>query len=410
MDKNAKKNLNILMAIDSLTLDFYGGAGAVFLDYASGLIKKGHNVAIFFRNPGGRIPSEKEIPGVKVYTYVNNASDPLTFLIKDIVICLRTLKNACAEFKPDVINLHHPLPAAAARFVPETDGCPRVHSFQAPWELEYRCHKILKKSDIFAWPWHLINIQARNLIEKFALQKASKIVVLSSFMAELLTRMHAIDKERIVKIPASVDTERFKPSGGMTAARRRTGLPEKRTVILTIRRLVPRMGVENLLIAFKQLLQERSDALLVVGGAGPLLGRLKEKSVELGISGSVVFPGYIKEDLLASYYESADLFVLPTLELEGFGLVTLEALACGTPVAGTPAGATSEILSQFDKRLIIDGTGHEPIHSKISQLLADPALVSSLRNSAREFVLKNFSREVMFEKVSEFFIKEYAEN
>jgi glycosyltransferase involved in cell wall biosynthesis len=70
---------------------------------------------------------------------------------------------------------------------------------------------------------------------------------------------------------------------------------------------------------------------------------------------------------LPEYYQAADIFVLPTVELEGFGLVTLEALASGTPVLGTPVGGTQEILSRFDDRFLFQDTRHESISRLISE-------------------------------------------
>ena len=71
--------------------------------------------------------------------------------------------------------------------------------------------------------------------------------------------------------------------------------------------------------------------------------------------------GFVPEDRLADYYRAAELFVLPTVALEGFGLVTVEALACGTPVLGTPVGATPEILEALDRRLVLPGTTPETL-------------------------------------------------
>ena len=90
----------------------------------------------------------------------------------------------------------------------------------------------------------------------------------------------------------------------------------------------------------------------MIGGAGPLDAALREMAAREGLAERVRFAGFIPESRLPSYYRMADLFVLPTRELEGFGLVTLEALASGVPVAGTPVGGTPEILSRLEPNLL----------------------------------------------------------
>jgi glycosyltransferase involved in cell wall biosynthesis len=77
---------------------------------------------------------------------------------------------------------------------------------------------------------------------------------------------------------------------------------------------------------------------------------------DLDLKHAVTLAGFLPEEQLADYYRAADLFVLPTASLEGFGLVTVDALACGTPVLGTPVGATAEILEPLDARLLTAGT------------------------------------------------------
>ncbi|HRR39717.1 MAG TPA: glycosyltransferase, partial [Syntrophales bacterium] len=123
--------------------------------------------------------------------------------------------------------------------------------------------------------------------------------------------------------------ERFHPSGDRRDIRRRLGIPENRAVILTVRNLVPRMGLENLITAMKDVVKALPDVLLIIGGSGPLREKLLRLACELQLSDSIRFTGFIRDEELPDYYRAADIFVLPTIELEGFGLVTLEALACG---------------------------------------------------------------------------------
>ena len=132
---------------------------------------------------------------------------------------------------------------------------------------------------------------------------------------------------------------------------------------------MPRMGLENLLHAIAALGEEERDLLLLIGGEGPLVPVLQRSILELGLTGRVQLLGFIPEDLLAKYYQAADLVVMPTHQLEGFGLVTVEALACGTPVLGTPVGAIPEVLSGIDPALVTEGTDSHALASGIRHLL-----------------------------------------
>ena len=92
---------------------------------------------------------------------------------------------------------------------------------------------------------------------------------------------------------------------------------------------------------------------------------LRAQVQEFGLEGHVTFTGFISEEDLPAYYQAADLFVVPTVALEGFGLITLEALASGLPVVGTPVGSTREILARFDARFLARGTQASDLAEKI---------------------------------------------
>jgi glycosyltransferase involved in cell wall biosynthesis len=113
------------------------------------------------------------------------------------------------------------------------------------------------------------------------------------------------------------------------------------------------MGLDRLLLAMQTVVEKIPHALLIIGGRGPLKDQLSALVERLALTKHVRMAGFIPEDQLPRYYQMADLFVLPTQELEGFGMVTLEALASGLPVLGTPVGGTNEILPGLDRRLVL---------------------------------------------------------
>src|SRR5438132_854951 len=181
-------------------------------------------------------------------------------------------------------------------------------------------------------------------IERACLRRAGLVHVLSDFSADQLWKLYAVPRERIVRIRGAAATDRFKPAPDRGAIRGELGLSADRPIVLTVRNLEARMGLDNLLGAMAVLKARCPSALLLIGGAGSLRGALEAQSQALGLEAHVKFLGFVPDAELPRYYQAADVFVLPTRELEGFGLVTVEALACGTPVLGTPVGATPEIL------------------------------------------------------------------
>jgi glycosyltransferase involved in cell wall biosynthesis len=170
-------------------------------------------------------------------------------------------------------------------------------------------------------------------------------------------------------VPGAADPHAFVPVQNRKKVREALNLPMDRTILFTVRNLVPRMGLENLLSAVATLGVARQGCTLVIGGEGPLRGTLEAGIRQRGLDDVVRLAGFIPEAQLAQYYQAADLVVMPSLQLEGFGLVAVEAMACGTLVLGTPVGAIPEILNQVDPILVADGTDGRSLARALEQVL-----------------------------------------
>jgi glycosyltransferase involved in cell wall biosynthesis len=211
----------------------------------------------------------------------------------------------------------------------------------------------------------------------------------------------------VTVIPGGVDLERFKPFSEKDSIRARIGLPEDKFTLFTVRNLVPRMGLENLISAFEIVQNGRSDLLLVIGGEGPLEKALKEQARKCGVEDFVRFAGYIPDEDLPSYYQMADLFILPTTELEGFGLVTVEALASGLPVLGTPVGGTREILTKLGTDYLFDDSTPQSIASGILKALngwaTNQAVYKDVSQTCRKVVEQHYSWDNHVSKLEDLF-------
>jgi glycosyltransferase involved in cell wall biosynthesis len=235
-------------------------------------------------------------------------------------------------------------------------------------------------------------------MEKRVLSKAAKIFVLSRYSAGQITAIHHLPNEKVVMIPAGIELDRFRlPENGKNTVKQAFDIPIDKTVFFTVRNLVPRMGIENLIEAFKQSDMLREKGILLIGGEGFLKESLRAVVKENNLGESVKFLGRVSEDDLPRYYQAADFFVLPTRELEGFGLVILEAMACGTPVLGTPIGAIPETVGLFDRNLLFEGSHHEDIRRKLENVINRPEQYRFDPRVCRKFVEERYSWEKMAE-------------
>lgn len=235
----------------------------------------------------------------------------------------------------------------------------------------------------------------RKAIEGYCLKKSEKILVLSQYMKQKVIDIHRIADEKIIVNPGGVDLDWFHPAENRGFLKEELGLPVGRLHLLTVRNLEPRMGLDNLLKAIALLKENIPDIHLVIGGEGPERNNLESLIHRYELGDDVTMTGFIPAEQLPKYYGAADFFVLPTRELEGFGLVTTESMACGTPVLGTPVGGTREILSGFDSQFLFKDATPEAMAEGVAwamdNWLNDEERYAWLRGRCREYAEKNYS-------------------
>jgi glycosyltransferase involved in cell wall biosynthesis len=260
---------------------------------------------------------------------------------------LAAARPALARGGVDAVVLHHPLPGTLLADAAERARVPVLALVHSPWREEYeiRGGRGLRG--------RLLG-RVRAGLERRVLTRARRVCAMSRFMAARVVAAHGLPAERVRIVPGGVDRVSFVEPTDRRAVRRRLALPETGPLLFCLRNLEPRMGIEHLLGAMPAVLARHPDAHLVIGGDGPLAVTLRERTTALGLDAAVRFAGFVAESELPHLYAAADVFVLPSEGLEGFGLVTLESLACGTPVIGTRVGATPELLEPLDPALLAD--------------------------------------------------------
>jgi glycosyltransferase involved in cell wall biosynthesis len=257
--------------------------------------------------------------------------------------CYWRVANRLAR-QSDVIDAHFALYAAALTVAGEARRRPWVVHFHGPWAAE-----TVVQGDESRWRYVV-----RRTIERRVYTRAERILVLTSaFRQELISR-YRVQPWKVEVVPPGVDLDRFSP-GDRRAARAALAVNADAFLVVCTRRLVPRMGIEHLLEAWNGALDRGfpEDARLLIAGEGPLREQLTTRIDELGLSPSVELLGRISDEDLVALYRGADVNVVPTIEQEGFGLIVLEAAACGTPSIVTSVGGLPEAVGPLDRSLIV---------------------------------------------------------
>jgi len=288
--------------------------------------------------------------------------------------------------QPDVINLHfalysfpilHQLPS----------NVPVVFNFHGPWALESQQEGASR-----------LNVGIKYWLEQQVFRRCDRFIVLSKAFGEILHTHYNISWNKIHIIPGGVDINRFQANLSRQQAREILNWPLDRFILFTPRRLVHRMGLSILLDAIAQIQSECPDVWLAIAGKGNLSLALEQQAAELDINNHVQFLGFLPDELLPIAYQAADLTILPSQSLEGFGLVLVESLACGTPVVCTPIGGMPEVISGLSPELITRTAEAESIATMLADVIHGVIKLPS-RNTCRTYADTYFNWSNIAQKV-----------
>ena len=222
------------------------------------------------------------------------------------------------------------------------------------------------------------------------LMGADRLLPVSRYTAGLL-EAHGVSRRRCTVLPNGTDPDRFHPFEA-AALRRQLGLANRR-VLLTVGRLVRRKGIDTVLRALPRLTSACSDLVYLVIGTGPDAGRLRALAHRLGVARRVRFLGQVTAAALPAYYNLCDLFALPAREavpdVEGFGLVFLEAGACGKPVLGARTGGIPDAVLDGETGLLVPPDDPAALAEAARRILRDPAEARRLGEAGRQRVLRD---------------------
>jgi glycosyltransferase involved in cell wall biosynthesis len=287
---------------------------------------------------------------------------------------------------PDAINLHFALYSLPLLDVFPA-SVPITFNFHGPWALESDREGASK-----------LGVLVKRWIEQRVYRRCDRFIVLSKAFGTILHQEYNIPWSNIHIIPGGVDTVRFQPSLNRSQARSQLNWPTDRLILFTPRRLVHRMGLDKLLMALAQVKQQVPEVWLAIAGKGALRPLLEQQVQDLELEHHVKFLGFLPDEQLPIAYQAADLTVVPSQLLEGFGLILLESLASGTPVLCTPVGGMPEVLTPRFSDCITRSTDEGAIAEHLRELLTGRLPLPS-RATCREYAVTHFDWRIISQRV-----------
>ncbi len=372
-----------LQRILVVTQDFppeAGGIQAYMLELVRHFSKRGHHVAVVCPGkPDAPSPLPSEIPVTRVRIHSSWLFLPLMFRLPRLIREGGYTAVIYAQWQSS-------LPELLISRSPGT-GAHRHRSVVLAHGRELLTSVLI--------PFH-------GLLCRAAFRRADIAVPVSTAIEQLLRRTGR-PRGRVARINPGVDPVRFSPgdADSSPSLRSRYGVGDA-PVILALARLVPRKGHDLLIRALPGVLQKVPTARLVIGGEGPEEARLRALVAELGVEQQVTFAGRIGEDVLVDHYRMATVFAMPSRQgprdIEGFGIVLVEAGACEVPVVATRAGGIADAVADGETGLLVPQENVDALREALLRLLQNPEESLRMGKRARQRVLEGLTWEATGDK------------
>ncbi|GGX62855.1 glycosyltransferase family 4 protein [Streptomyces anandii] len=211
---------------------------------------------------------------------------------------------------------------------------------------------------------------------------------------------------RMRQLPPGVDEKTFHPASGGDEVRARLGLSD-RPVVVCVSRLVRRKGQDTLIRAMPRILAAEPDAVLLIVGGGPYEKDLRRMAAETGVAGSVRFTGAVPWSELPAHYGAGDVFAMPCrtrrggLDVEGLGIVYLEASATGLPVVAGDSGGAPDAVLDGETGWVVRGGSPEEAADRVTTLLGDAELRRRMGERGRRWVEEKWRWDLLAERLKE---------
>jgi D-inositol-3-phosphate glycosyltransferase len=354
-----------------------GGMNVYVRDLSRELARRGHHVDVYTRSQNPAVPriSQGLGAGARVIHLPAGPEQPYDkHRVYDHLP--QFVQGALAQAAADdveyqILHSHYWLSGAAARELRRHWGTPIVHMF----------HTLGRMKNIVAQKRPGEQETSRRVaVETDIVNFADALVAATPAEENQLTRLYGADGDKIHVISPGVDIERFHPVPAANAKERIEICPEHR-MILFVGRIEPLKGIDHLLQAITRVVERRPElreglCVPIIGGAvDPIheddeMVRLRDLREALGIGDVVTFLGSRNQDTLQYYYSAAEMVVMPS-DYESFGMVALEAMACGTPVIASDVGGLAFLVKDGRTGYRVPAGDTEALADRISHVLSD---------------------------------------
>ncbi len=242
--------------------------------------------------------------------------------------------------------------------------------------------------------------------KRLVLRNANKVFCISCFAQNRVIKLGIPPSKTVVVYPG-IAIQDFRAWNKKVASpiSQKLGL-NNRKVIFTLGRLVERKGQDTVIKAMPKVLKDVRDALYLIAGEGPYKKELRHLTEEYRVKEQVIFLGRISESQKQFYYDACDIFVMVNREIkngnaEGFGIVFLEANACGKPVIGGKSGGAAEAIIHNQTGLLVNPSDIDEVAEAITYLLKNPDAASRMGDKGRQMIEKKFAWGKLVPKIEQ---------
>ena len=372
-----------------ITRMIVGGAQENTLLTIKGHIEKGHEVVLVTGfSPGreGELLKNVEMPPFKIVEIPEMVREVSPF--KDLK-ALRKLREYFKKEKFDVVHTHSSKAGIIGRIAARQAGVPVVvhtvhgqafHAYEKPWK-------------------KLLYITAERIAAKYC----DKIYAVAQAMIDQCVDAKVAPREKYMVVYSGMDTAAFANAGRNMELRQKLGIPENAKVIVTVARLFPMKGYEEMLPAAARLVKEFPDLHFLPVGDGPMYDELQKQIADLGLTGNFHFAGLVPPHEVCDYIAQADLLWHLSLH-EGLPRAVVQALAVGIPAIGYKLDGTPEVVLNGKTGYVTAPQDVDAVVARSRELLNDAALRAEMGKNGKELVIERFAWRRMADILEEEFL------
>lgn len=249
---------------------------------------------------------------------------------------------------------------------------------------------------------------ARSLLRRIGDEVDALTYLAEYFRIRMARALSGEAADRMVRLAPGVDPAAFRPGAGGLRIRRQLGIAPGRPVVVCVSRMVPRKGQDMLIRAWPAVREQAAgDPLLLLVGDGPYRSRLDRLAAAAGVTDSVLFTGPVSWADLPAYYDAGNIFAMPCrtrragLDVEGLGIVYLEASATGLPVICGDSGGAPDAVIDGETGYVVPGRDPRGLADRLVQLLADPAGAAAMGDKGQAWIDREWTWDLVAQRLQQ---------